>query len=321
MKYGQGEKRLDFDKNNITAFIKAKALAHGFSFCGISKAEFLEDEAPKLEEWLKRGYQGSMKYMENYFDKRLDPTLLVPGAKSVISLLYNYFPEKEPVVSEFKISKYAYGEDYHVVIKDRLKIFLQEIQSEIGEIHGRAFVDSAPVLERAWAKRAGLGWIGKNSLLLNKDQGSFFFLAEIITDLELEYDGPVKDYCGTCTACMDACPTDAITEPYAVDGSKCISYFTIELKEEIPAGVKGKFENWIFGCDICQDVCPWNRFSKPHNEQRFNPGDQLQSMSKQDWTELTEEVFQKVFRDSAVQRTRFRGLKRNIEFISGSQSK
>lgn len=288
----------------------------GFSFCGISKAEYLEDEAPRLEEWLKRGYHGKMAYMENYFEKRLDPTKLVPGAKSVISLLYNYYPEKDIAEeSEFKIAKYAYGEDYHFVIKDKLKSFLSQIQETIGEVHGRAFVDSAPVLERVWAKRSGLGWIGKNSLLLNRSMGSFFFLAELIIDLELEYDGPVKDYCGTCTACMDACPTDAIPEPYVVDGSKCISYFTIELKDEIPSQVKGKFENWIFGCDICQDVCPWNRFSQPHKEPRFNPDPQLATMKKEEWVEITEEVFEKIFGTSAVKRTKLEGLKRNIRFI------
>lgn len=300
-----------------THLVKSLAAELGFSYCGISKAEFLEDEAPKLEEWLKRGYQGKMSYLENYFDKRLDPTLLVPGAKSVISLMYNYYPEKDLATpGNLKIAKYAYGEDYHFVVKDKLKMLLEKLQEEVGHIDGRVFVDSAPVMERAWAKRSGLGWIGKNSLLLNRNSGSFFFLAEIIVDLELTDDGPVKDYCGTCTACMDACPTDAIPEPYVVDGSKCISYFTIELKEEIPADVKGKFENWIFGCDICQDVCPWNRFSKPHREPRFDPNESLQSMSQQEWTDITSEVFQKVFRDSPVKRTKLEGLKRNIRFVA-----
>lgn len=304
-----------------TDFIKAKAREHGFSFCGISKAEFLAEEAPLLEEWLKRNYQGKMSYLENHFDKRLDPTLLVPGAKSVISLLYNYYPiqdfEKE---GEFKIAKYAYGEDYHTVVKDKLKIFLSEIQEEVGEVNGRAFVDSAPVMERAWARKSGIGWVGKNSLLLNREMGSFFFLAELIIDLELEYDGPVKDYCGTCTACMDACPTDAIPEPYVVDGSKCISYFTIELKEEIPSDVKGKFENWIFGCDICQNVCPWNSFARPHNESRFHAQPALENMTQREWKELTADVFEKLFEKSAVQRSKFKGLKRNIEFIEGDLS-
>ncbi len=258
-----------------------------------------------------------MAYMENYFDKRLDPSLLVPGAKSVISLVYNYYPEKDFAKNDdYKIAKYAYGEDYHFVIKDRLKNFMSLIQDEIGEVNGRAFVDSAPVMERALAKRSGLGWIGKNSLLLNRGMGSFFFLAELIIDLPLELDGPIKDYCGTCTACMDACPTDAIPQPYVVDGSKCISYFTIELKEEIPSDVKGKFENWVFGCDICQDVCPWNRFSKPHVEKRFQPNELLSSMAKKEWQEITEDVFQKIFRKSAVKRTKLEGLKRNIKFVN-----
>jgi epoxyqueuosine reductase len=301
-----------------THLVKQVATELGFSFCGISKAEFLKEEAPQLEAWLKRGYQGKMSYLENHFDKRLDPTLLVPGAKSVVSLIYNYFPEKDLTAGgNLKVAKYAYGEDYHFVVKDKLKTFLERLQAEAGEINGRAFVDSAPVMERAWARRSGIGWIGKNSLLLNKQMGSFFFLAELIIDLELEYDSPVKDYCGTCTACMDACPTDAIAQPYVVDGSKCISYFTIELKEEIPADVKGKFENWIFGCDICQDVCPWNSFSKPHAEPRFEAHTDLEKMSVQDWKEITDDVFQKLFRHSAVKRTKLEGLKRNIRFITG----
>ena len=305
-------------------FIKSIASQLGFSFCGIAKAEFLKEEAPRLEEWLKRGYQGSMSYLENHFDKRLDPTLLVPGSKSVISLVYNYYPEKDLAqknTGDLKIAKYAYGEDYHFVIKDKLKTFLNKIREEIGEVNGRAFVDSAPVHERAWAKKSGLGWIGKNSLLLNRSMGSFFFLAELIVDLELEYDGPIKDYCGTCTACMDACPTDAIPQPYVVDGSKCISYFTIELKEEIPAEVKGKFENWIFGCDICQDVCPWNRFSRPHQEARFQPHSDLEKMKPQDWKEITNDVFNELFKKSAVKRTKLEGLKRNISFVSNPSKK
>jgi epoxyqueuosine reductase len=296
--------------------IKQEASQLGFSFCGISKAEFLKDEAPRLEEWLKRGYQGKMSYLENYFDKRMDPTLLVPGAKSVVSLLYNYSPKKDLArEGQYKVSKYAYGEDYHAVVKDKLKTFLDILHEKIGTINGRAFVDSAPVMERAWAQRSGLGWIGKNSLLLNREMGSFFFIAEIIIDLPLEYDQAVKDFCGTCTACLDACPTDAIVEPYVVDGSKCISYYTIELKESIPTEVKGKFENWIFGCDICQDVCPWNSFSRPHAEDRFNPGEALTGFSKQDWHEITSEVFTKVFGRSAVKRTKLEGLKRNIAFV------
>ena len=300
-----------------THLIKSTAENLGFSFCGISKAEFLKEEAPQLEEWLKRGYHGTMGYLENHFDKRLDPTLLVPGAKSVISLLYNYYPKKDLANdNQFKIAKYAYGEDYHFVIKDKLKEFLQRIQDQIGEVHGQAFVDSGPVMERTWAKKSGIGWIGKNSLLLNRSMGSFFFLAELIVDLELQYDGPVKDYCGSCTACIDACPTDAIPQPYVVDGSKCISYFTIELKDEIPTSVKGKFENWIFGCDICQDVCPWNSFSKPHQESRFAPQPELEQMKQQDWKEITDEVFQKLFKKSAVKRTKLEGLKRNVRFVT-----
>ncbi len=257
--------------------------------------------------------------MANHFDKRLDPRLLVDGAQSVISLLLNYYPEQElPAEPEdYKISKYAYGTDYHFVIKDKLKTLLQFMQAEIGEVNGRAFVDSAPVMDKVWAKRSGLGWVGKHSNLINRETGSFFFIAELITDLELEYDDPIKDYCGTCTRCIDACPTDAITEPYVVDGSKCISYFTIELKEQIPDEVKGKFGNWIFGCDICQDVCPWNRFSKAHQEPAFNPNSGLLEMKKPDWEEITAEVFSKVFKNSAVKRTKLEGLRRNIAFVKG----
>ena len=306
---------LNSAKTKNTLLIKNKARELGFMFCGISKAEFLEDEAPRLEAWLNQNMHGKMHYMANHFDKRLDPTKLVPGAKSVISLAYNYFPEKDIAVEgNYKIAKYAYGKDYHFVIKDKLKSFLEYINLEIGEIDGRAFADSAPVLERVWAQKAGLGWVGKNSLLLNKQNGSFFFLAELIIDLELDHDGPVKDYCGTCTACMDACPTDAIPAPYVVDGSKCISYFTIELKEEIPTEVKGKFEDWIFGCDICQDVCPWNRFSTPHQEAAFMPHEDLPDMSRKDWEEITKDVFNKLFKKSPVKRTKYEGLKKNIAF-------
>lgn len=299
-----------------TQHIKSIASALGFSFCGISKAEFLEDEAPRLEEWLNRGYAGKMSYLEKNFDKRLDPRLLVPGAKSVVSLMYNYYPEKPALAGDLKISKYAYGEDYHIVIKDLLHEMVARIKENVGDVSGRVFVDSAPVMERAWAAKGGLGWVGKNSLLLNRQQGSFFFLAELILDLDLLPDGPAKDYCGTCTACMDACPTNAIPEPYVVDGSACISYFTIELKEEIPLAMKGKFENWIFGCDICQDVCPWNRFAKPHTQQRFEPSDELQQMTSKQWNEMTEDVFHRVFKNSAVQRTGYEGLRRNIRFVS-----
>lgn len=254
--------------------------------------------------------------MENHFNKRLDPSVLVPGAKSVISLVYNYFPKNDLArEGSLKIAKYAYGEDYHIVVKEKLRSLVEHIREKIGDIHGRAFVDSAPVMERAWAQRSGLGWIGKNSLLLNRSMGSFFFLAELIVDLELEYDGPVKDYCGSCTACIDACPTGAIPEPYVVDGSKCISYFTIELKEEIPSDVKGKFENWIFGCDICQNVCPWNRFSKPHHESRFDPRPDLQNMTSEEWLEISEEVFRKLFKKSPLKRAKLEGIKRNVRFI------
>ncbi len=299
-----------------TTFIKSKASELGFSHCGISKAEYLEHEAPKLEEWLKRNYQGKMGYLENHFDMRLNPCILVPSAKSVISLIFNYSPAQELATHDsYRIAKYAYGEDYHAVVKDKLKMLLGAIHENIGEVAGRAFVDSAPVMERAWASRSGLGWVGKNSLLLNREMGSFFFLAELIIDLDLEYDHAIKDYCGTCTACMDACPTDAIPAPYVVDGSKCISYFTIELQEEIPTDVKGKFGNWIFGCDICQDVCPWNKFAKPHHEHRLEPSESLTSMTRQDWNEITEEVFENLFKRSAVKRTKFKGLKRNISFV------
>lgn len=298
-----------------TLIVKAKAKALGFDFCGISKAEFLEEEAPKLENWLNHNMHGKMHYMANHFDKRLDPTKLVPGAKSVVSLMWNYFPKKDLAENDnYKIAKYAYGEDYHFVIKRNLKELVKELQNEIGEIDGRVFVDSAPVMEREWAKKGGLGWVGKHSLIINKSAGSFYFLAELIVDLELEPDGPVKDYCGTCTKCIDACPTDAIPTPYVVDGSKCISYLTIELKEHIPSEFKGKFENWVFGCDICQDVCPWNRFSKPHHTLEFSPHPVLSDLSKKDWEELTEETFGKVFKKSAVKRTKLEGLRRNIKF-------
>ncbi|MFD0989320.1 tRNA epoxyqueuosine(34) reductase QueG [Mariniflexile jejuense] len=295
--------------------IKTEAKRLGFLSCGISKAQFLEAEAPRLEKWLKNNMHGEMQYMENHFDKRLDPTKLVEDSKSVISLLLNYYPEETQNQNTFKVSKYAYGTDYHFIIKNKLKSLLNFIQEEIGEVHGRAFVDSAPVLDKAWAAKSGLGWIGKHSNLLTQQVGSFYFIAELIVDLELEYDSKTTDHCGTCTKCIDACPTQAITEPYVVDGSKCISYFTIELKENIPTEFKGKFDDWMFGCDVCQDVCPWNRFSKPHNEPLFNPHPELLSMTKKDWDEITEDVFKKVFKNSAVKRTKFSGLKRNIEFL------
>ncbi len=298
-----------------TSLIKAEAKRLGFLSCGVSKAGFLEEEAPRLEKWLNQNRHGEMQYMENHFDKRLDPTKLVEGSKSVISLLLNYFPSEQQNPDSYKISKYAYGTDYHFVIKDKLKSLLHFIQEEIGEVHGRAFVDSAPVLDKAWAARGGLGWIGKHSNLLTQQVGSFYFIAELIVDLELEYDTPVTDHCGTCTACIDACPTEAIVEPYVVDGSKCISYFTIELKNEIPGEFQGKFDEWMFGCDVCQDVCPWNRFSKPHQEPLFNPNPELLSFTKKDWEEITEDVFKKVFQKSAVKRTKLSGLKRNIDFL------
>jgi epoxyqueuosine reductase len=299
-----------------TARIKAEAKRLGFDFCGISAAGFLEEEAPRLETWLNKKMQGEMKYMENHFDKRLDPRLLVDDAKSVVSLLLNYYPTQHQQDPEApRISKYAYGMDYHFVIKDKLKALYEFIREEIGEVNGRVFVDSAPVMDKAWAKKSGLGWVGKNTNLISPGNGSFFFIAELILDLELEYDGPIADYCGTCTRCIDACPTDAITEPYVVDGSKCISYFTIELKSHIPVEMKSKFENWAFGCDICQDVCPWNRFSKGHHEPLFAPRSVLTEMTKLQWEEMTEEVFQNTFRDSAVKRTGYKGLKRNIDFL------
>ena len=307
------------ESTNYTQLIKSESKRLGFDYCGISKAEFLEEEAPRLENWLNKNMHGQMSYMQNYFDKRLDPRLLVPGAKSVISLLLNYYPsEKQADETAPKISKYAYGEDYHFVIKEKLNQLLEFIKENIGEVDGRVFVDSAPVMDKVWAKKSGLGWIGKHSNLINKNSGSFFFIAELIIDLDLEYDGAIKDYCGSCTRCMDACPTDAIVAPYVVDGSKCISYFTIELKESIPNDVKGKFDNWMFGCDICQDVCPWNRFSKPHTEKHFQPNNELLNMTKNDWQELTEETFKRVFKNSAVKRTKFSGLKRNIDFITTS---
>jgi epoxyqueuosine reductase len=297
--------------------IKDEAIRLGFLACGISKAEFLEEGAPRLENWLNKNHHGEMKYMENYFDKRLDPRLLVDGAKSVISLSLNYYTdEKQSDPDAPKISKYAYGQDYHTVIKDKLKELIYFIEENIGEVSGRAFVDSAPVLDRAWAKKSGIGWIGKNSNLISKTNGSFFFLAELIVDLELDYDHPYQaDYCGSCTRCLDACPTDAIIAPQVVDGTKCISYLTIELKNEIPTEFKDKMSNWMFGCDICQDVCPWNRFSKAHNESAFMPEGGLLDLSAKDLTEITDDVFKKVFKGSAVKRTKFAGLKRNIDFL------
>ncbi|WP_432264667.1 tRNA epoxyqueuosine(34) reductase QueG [Autumnicola psychrophila] len=295
--------------------IKTEAKRLGFLSCGISKAEFLEKEAPRLENFLQNNMHGEMRWLENHFDKRLDPTKLVEGSKSVISVLLNYYPHDFQKENSYKISKYAYGQDYHFVIKDKLKQLLHYMQDEIGQIEGRAFVDSAPVLDKAWAAKSGLGWIGKHSNLLSKQTGSFYFIAELIVDLELEYDTPVTDHCGSCTACIDACPTDAIVEPYKVDGSKCISYFTIELKDELPNSYSGKFDDWMFGCDVCQDVCPWNKFSKPHNEPLFNPHPQLLENEKKDWEEITKDTFNEIFRKSAVKRTKFEGLKRNMRFL------
>ncbi len=304
------------NKLQYSSIIKQEAKRLGFDFCGISKAEFLEEEAPRLEKWLNSNMHGKMEYMENYFDKRLDPTLLVDGAKSVVSLLYNYYPEQTQHHTDApKISKYAYGKDYHEIIKEKLKEFLHTLKEKIGDVNGRAFVDSAPVLDKAWAKRSGLGWIGKNANLINKQQGSFFFIAELIIDLDLNYDGPIADYCGTCTRCLDACPTEAIVAPYIVDGSKCISYLTIELKENIPTEFKNKMDNWAFGCDVCQDVCPWNRFSTTHHEVQFSNQTGLLDLTKDEWFEMTEDTFNYVFKQSAVKRTKYKGLKRNLEFI------
>lgn len=289
----------------------------GFHAAGFAKAEKMEPEAQRLEAWLNQGKHGQMHYMANHFEKRIDPRKLVPGAKTVISLLYNYHnPEKQKDSAAPKISQYAYGKDYHFVVKDQLRKLMDGIRNKIGPVEGRCFVDSAPVLERDWARRSGTGWVGKNTLLITPKQGSYFFLAELIIDLELVYDHPIKDYCGRCTKCIDACPTEAISpEGYVLDGSKCISYFTIELKEALPAEYQGKFENWMFGCDICQEVCPWNRFAKRHNEPSFEPHPDLLEMHKEDWEEITESVFRKVFKKSAVKRTKFSGLKRNIDFL------
>ncbi len=298
-----------------TKLVKRLASDLGFQFCGISKAGFLENDAKNLETWLKNGFHGEMKYMENYFDKRLDPTLLVEGSKSVVSLLLNYFPTQKQNPDSFKISKYAYGQDYHLVIKDKLKLFYQKIQEEIGEVNGRFFVDSAPVMDKVWAQKSGLGWMGKNGNIIHPKRGSFFFIAELILDLELEADGPIKDFCGTCTKCMDACPTDALNKAYVVDGSKCISYLTIELKEAIPVEFKGKMNDWIFGCDVCQDVCPWNRFSLQHQEPVFDPKSNILNFSKEDWVDISDEIFKDLFTKSAVKRTKFEGLKRNINFV------
>ena len=302
-------------KSKYSLAIKAEAKRLGFLSCGISKAEFLEEEAPRFEAWLKAERNGKMCYMENHFDKRLDPRLLVPGAKSMISVLLNYYSEEQQPEDVPKISKYAYGADYHFVIKDKLKELFKFIHQEIGEVNGRVFVDSAPVMDRAWAEKSGLGWIGKNTNLISQKVGSYFFIAEMILDLDLEYDLPTSDHCGTCTACIDACPTDAIVAPYQLDATKCISYLTIELKDQLPAEFQGKMDNWAFGCDVCQDVCPWNRFSKQHNEPLFNTKPEILNYSKKDWEELTSETFNMIFKNSAISRTKYEGLKRNIDFL------
>lgn len=299
-----------------TRIVKEFAHANGFDYCGIAKAVKLDDDARRLENWLNNNHHGKMKYMENHFDLRVDPQLLVPGAKSVITLLKNYFPEKE-IGGAFKISKYAYGQDYHSVIKTSLRQMISQLQEQIGSFDGRGFVDSAPVLERSWAQRSGLGWIGKNGNLITKGSGSFFFIATLIVDIELEYDDPyAKDYCGSCRKCVDACPTNAIQPDKVIDGSKCISYFTIELKDEIlPDEMKGKFQNWMFGCDVCQDVCPWNRFSSPHKETAFSPSAEMLNISTREWEEMTEEMFRKLFRHSPMARPKYKGIQRNIGFL------
>ena len=300
-----------------TEIIKNIASRSGFDYCGVAKAQMLNEDARRLETWLSKGMHGTMQYMENHFDLRIDPCKLVPGAKSVITLLLNYYPAQHQSAEAPKISKYAFGNDYHEVIRGKLKLFLQEIKKEIGEVNGRGFVDSAPVLERTWAQKAGTGWIGKNGNLINKESGSFFFIATLIVDLELNYENEfVKDYCGTCTKCIDTCPTDAILPDKVIDGSKCISYFTIELKDAlIPDAMKGKFDNWMFGCDVCQDICPWNRFSKPTNEINFTPIPEILNFSKNNWEELTEESFKSIFKNSPLKRSKFEGIKRNLNFI------
>lgn len=307
-------------KNNHTHIIKSKSLELGFDLCGVAKAQLLSKQARRLENWLKNGFHGTMHYMEKNFDSRVDPCQLVPGAKSVITLMLNYFPAIKQNDQAPKISKYAFGSDYHEVIRTKLKLLLQFIHENIGEVNGRGFVDSAPVLERAWAAESGLGWVGKNGNLINKQKGSFLFIATLIVDLELEYDDPfAKDYCGTCTRCIDACPTDAILRDKVIDGSKCISYFTIELKDQlIPGNMKGKFDNWMFGCDICQDVCPWNRFSTPSTENEFTPLNEILQFNVNDWKELTEDVFKKIFRHSPLKRSKYSGIRRNLQFLQST---
>jgi epoxyqueuosine reductase len=304
-------------KSAITKWIKNKSNELGFGYCGIAKAEVLNEDARRLEKWLSQGMQGRMHYMEKHFDLRINPTLLVDGAKSVITLLFNYFPTELQQPESPKISKYAFGKDYHEVIKEKLNQLIAALRKEAGDINGRGFVDSAPVLERTWAQKSGLGWIGKNGNLINKESGSFYFIATLITDLPLEYDDPfVKDYCGTCQRCIDACPTRAILPDKVIDGSKCISYFTIELKEQlIPDSMKGKFDHWMFGCDTCQDVCPWNRFSKPHNESQFTPLPEVLNFTSAQWEEMTEEAFATIFKNSPLKRSKYAGIRRNLHFI------
>ncbi|MEC8616881.1 MAG: tRNA epoxyqueuosine(34) reductase QueG [Bacteroidota bacterium] len=306
------------DIREKTKLVKRKCFDLGFSHVGISKSVFLEKEARRLEEWLSNDFNGKMSYMENHFDKRTDPGKLVDGAKSVISVLFNYHNPKKQLDNDApKISQYAYGKDYHFVIKNKLKELQLFLMKKFGEINCRGFIDSAPVMDKVWAEKSGLGWIGKHSNLINKEVGSYFFIAELIVDIELEEDIPINDYCGTCTKCIDACPTEAIVEPYVVDGSKCISYLTIELKDQIlPNEFKDKMDNWMFGCDICQDVCPWNRFASVHNEPQFDPHPDLLKLTKKEWEELSEETYQNLFRKSAVKRTKYSGLKRNITFLS-----
>lgn len=308
---------LALNKQNLTKVIKQQSTAFGFEYCGIAKAAKLEDDAYRLEQWLSKGMHGKMQYMENYFDLRIDPSKLVPGAKAVITLLMNYYPEEKQILNSPKIAKYAYGKDYHEVIREKLKQLILLLKKEVGDFNGRGFVDSAPVLERTWAQKSGLGWIGKNGNLINKNSGSFYFIATLIVDLELEYDDPIaKDYCGSCTKCIDNCPTDAILPDKVVDGSKCISYFTIELKDAlIPEQMKNKFDHWMFGCDVCQDVCPWNRFSKPTKEINFTPIPAVLNFTDNDWEELTEENFKTIFKDSPIKRSKFTGIKRNLHFI------
>lgn len=300
-----------------TSIVKQNAASLGFSYCGIAKADFLDEDAKRLEAWLNQNLHGKMQYMETHFDMRVDPRRLVPGAKSVITVLKNYYPEAQQTTNSPHIAKYAYGKDYHEVIRAQLKEFLQILNEEIGEIAGRGFVDSAPVLERTWAVKTGAGWIGKNGNLINKQLGSFYFIATLIVDIELEYDDPfAKDYCGSCSKCIDSCPTEAIQPNKQINGSKCISYFTIELKDAlIPEEMKGKFQNWMFGCDICQDVCPWNRFSKPNAEPQFSAIPEILSYSNKQWKSISEEAFKNIFRDSPLKRTKFAGIQRNLRFI------